>query len=126
MFSTHGCCADSPNTRAPTASKSQDSPRNPLGMAFTGAARFGPDSKHYSLHPFSKLLPPFPRCTGFPRLGVLRRLRPASTRSVDDGPSPTTHTGGVAAGKNRDGSRVHCRFARRRRSPTLSLRHRHG
>ena len=24
--------------------------------------------RHYSLHPFSKLLPPFPLCTGFPRL----------------------------------------------------------
>jgi len=27
-------------------------------------------------------------CTGFPRLEVLRRLRPVSGRSVDDGPSP--------------------------------------
>ena len=65
-------------------------------------------------------------CTGFPRLGVLRRLRPVSTRSVDDGPSPTLRAGDAGTGKNRDGSRVHCRFARRRRSPTLSLRHRHG
>ncbi len=46
--------------------------------------------RHYSIRPFSKLLPPFPMCTGSPRLGVLRRLRPVSTRSVDDGPSPTT------------------------------------
>ena len=45
--------------------------------------------RHYSLHPFSKPLPPFPMCTGFPRLGVLRRLRPVPTRSADDGPSPT-------------------------------------
>jgi hypothetical protein len=29
-------------------------------------------------------------CTGSPRLEVLRRLRPVSGRSVDDGPSPTT------------------------------------
>jgi hypothetical protein len=65
-------------------------------------------------------------CTGFPRLGVLRRLRPVSTRSVDDGPSPRIRTGRAGTGKSRDGSRVHCRFARRRRSPTLSLRHRHG
>jgi hypothetical protein len=28
-------------------------------------------------------------CAGFPRLRVLRRLRPVSDRSVDDGPSPT-------------------------------------
>jgi hypothetical protein len=65
-------------------------------------------------------------CAGFPRLGVLRRLRPVSTRSVDDGPSPTSHAEDAGTGKSRDGSRVHCRFARRRRSPTLSLRHRHG
>ena len=82
--------------------------------------------RHYSLLPFSKLLPPFPLCSGFPRLGVLRRLCPVSTRSVDDGPGPTIHAGDVGTGKSRDGSRVHCRFARRRRSPTLSLRHRHG
>ena len=43
--------------------------------------------RHYSLHPFSKLLPPFPLCTGFPPLRVLRRLRPVPSRSVDDGPS---------------------------------------
>ena len=64
--------------------------------------------RHYSLHPFSKLLPPFPMCTGFPRLGVLRRLRPVSTRSVDDGPSPTIRAGGTDTGKSRDGSHVHC------------------
>ena len=29
-------------------------------------------------------------CAGFPRLGVLRRLRPVPDRSVDDGPSPRT------------------------------------
>ena len=34
--------------------------------------------------------------------------------------------GDAGTGRSRDGSRVHCRFARRRRSPTLSLRHRHG
>ena len=32
-------------------------------------------------------------CTGSPRLGVLRRLRPVPTRSVDDGPSPTATLG---------------------------------
>jgi hypothetical protein len=41
--------------------------------------------------PYSSLpLPPFPVCAGFPRLGVLRRLRPVPDRSVDDGPSPRT------------------------------------
>ena len=47
-------------------------------------------------------------CTGFPRLGVLRRLRPAPTRSADDGPSPTTRVGYTASGQDRGGSRVHC------------------
>ena len=32
-------------------------------------------------------------CTGFPRLGVLRRLRPAPIRSADDEPSPIIHAG---------------------------------
>jgi hypothetical protein len=29
-------------------------------------------------------------CSGFPQLGVLRRLRPASDRSADGGPNPDT------------------------------------
>src|SRR3954454_18368857 len=36
---------------------------------------------------------------GFPGLGLLRRLRPAPTRSVDGGPSPACHAGSVAAGR---------------------------
>jgi len=40
-------------------------------------------------------------CTGFPRLGVLRRLRPAPIRSADDEPSPAGHAGCTAAGQNR-------------------------
>jgi len=64
--------------------------------------------RHCSLHPFSKLLPPFPMCTGSPRLGVLRRLRPVPDRSADGGPSSTLSTGCARASMIRDGSHVHC------------------
>ena len=64
--------------------------------------------------------------SGSSGLEVLRRLRPVPDRSVDGGPSPSTHAGSVGSGKDRNGSRVHLHLARRRRSPTLSLRHRHG
>ena len=47
-------------------------------------------------------------CTGFPRLEVLRRLRPAPTRSADDEPNPTTRIGYTASGQDQSGSRVHC------------------
>ena len=47
-------------------------------------------------------------CTGFPRLGVLRRLRPAPIRSADDEPSPTSYAGCTAVRQDRGGSRVHC------------------
>ena len=57
---------------------------------------------------FSQPLPPFPMCTGFPRLEVLRRLRPAPTRSADDEPNPTTRIGYTASGQDQGGSRVHC------------------
>jgi hypothetical protein len=40
-------------------------------------------------------------CTGFPRLGVLRRLRPAPIRSADDEPSPAGHAGCTAVGRDR-------------------------
>src|SRR4051812_33968814 len=54
--------------------------------------------RHCSLLPFSKPLPPFPMCAGFPRLGVLRRLRPAPDRSAVAAPSPTSHIGHAAVG----------------------------
>ena len=43
----------------------------------------------YSLLTSRIPLPPFPMCTGFPRLEVLRRLRPVPDRSADSEPSPT-------------------------------------
>ncbi len=90
--------------------------------------------RHHSVVRLSALQPPsllgtaaaLRPVTGSPGLRLLRRLRPASTRSVDDEPSPAIRAGCTVQGQDRDGSRVHCRFARRRRSPTLSLRHRHG
>jgi hypothetical protein len=58
---------------------------------------------------FSKPLPPFPMRTGFPRLGVLRRLRP--TRPVRQSMS-LSHPGWPVANLGQeprpDGSRVHC------------------
>ncbi len=47
--------------------------------------------RHCSLLPFSIPLPPFPMCTGFPRLGVLRRLRPTRTVRRSMRLSPTGH-----------------------------------
>ena len=47
-------------------------------------------------------------CAGFPRLGVLRRLRPIPGRSVVGAPSPAPPAGYGQQGKTRDGSRVHC------------------
>lgn len=63
--------------------------------------------RHYSLQSFSKPLPPFPMCTGFPRLGVLRRLRPVPDRSAVDAPSPAGPVGDRWQGEIRNGSRVH-------------------
>jgi len=47
-------------------------------------------------------------CTGFPRPGVLRRLRPAPDRSAVGAPSPTHPPAAGAQGKIQNGSRVHC------------------
>jgi site-specific DNA recombinase len=79
--------------------------------------------RHCSLLPLSTPLPPFPMCPGSPRLGVLRRLRPAPDRSVVGAPSPSTHRMRVS---RRDPERFPCSlcFARRRRSPTMPLRYR--
>jgi hypothetical protein len=44
---------------------------------------------------------------GFPRLGVLRRLRPTPIRSADDGPSPTAMLE-TRRQAGSGGSRVHC------------------
>jgi hypothetical protein len=49
-----------------------------------------------------------PRVPGFPRLGVLRRLRPVPDRSAVGAPSPIGAAGCGAGGEDRDGSRVHC------------------
>ena len=38
-------------------------------------------------------------CAGFPRLGVLRRLRPVPDRSAVDAPSPTIHVGHAVTGR---------------------------
>src|ERR1019366_3684907 len=40
-----------------------------------------------------------PVAPGSPRLGVLRRLRPAPIRSADDAPSPTLRTGCAGSGR---------------------------
>ena len=47
-------------------------------------------------------------CAGFPRLGVLRRLRPVPGRSAVGAPSPGLPAGCRRQGKTGDGSRVHC------------------
>gem|GEM_PF-5993543 len=65
-----------------------------------------------------------------PFIGPRRRVSEMQAKlhpdqSVDRGPSPSDHAGCVRPGNDRNGSRVHLQLARRRRSPTLSLRHRH-
>jgi hypothetical protein len=57
--------------------------------------------RHYSIRPFSIPLPPFPMCTGFPRLGVLRRLRPALDRSTVGAPSRPPGAGCPGSGGTR-------------------------
>ena len=47
-------------------------------------------------------------CSGFPRLGVLRRLRPIPDRSAVGAPSPSRPPAADAQGRIRNGSRVHC------------------
>ena len=47
-------------------------------------------------------------CAGSPRLGVLRRLRPAPDRSAVGAPSPAHPPDTGGQGKIRNGSRVHC------------------
>ena len=64
-------------------------------------------------------------CTGFPRLGVLRRLRPTrSDRPTMSPARPATSDTWRPDGIGRFPRSL--RFARRRRSPALSLRPRHG
>ena len=64
------------------------SPAAPAGPERRSAAIRRRVFRHCSLLPFSKPLPPFPMCAGFPRLGVLRRLRPVPARSAVGAPSP--------------------------------------
>ena len=63
---------------------------------------------HCSLASCTDTLPPFPMCTGFPRPGVLRRLRPIRAfgrrRAYPSRPAWTGRTQGTCA----DGSHVHC------------------
>jgi hypothetical protein len=62
--------------------------------------------RHYSVLPSRKRLPPFPMC-GYPRFGVLRRLRhpgPVGGRCAQ----PAPQTGCPRRWQNEDGSRVHC------------------
>jgi hypothetical protein len=47
-------------------------------------------------------------CSGSPRPGVLRRLRPAPDRSAVGAPGPTHPPAAGAQGKIQNGSRVHC------------------
>jgi hypothetical protein len=47
-------------------------------------------------------------CSGFPRLEVLRRLRPVPDRSTVGAPSPTHPPAAGGQGKIQNGSRVHC------------------
>ena len=62
----------------------------------------------------------------------LSRTRSTTAAPPRSGPigrrwtQPKHHAGSVGSGKDRNGSRVHLQLARRRRSPTLSLRHRHS
>jgi hypothetical protein len=60
-----------------------------------------------------------PHVPGSPRLEVLRRLRPAHWSIGRRRTQPTRHAGRRAKRQTMGGSRVHHRFARRRRSPTL-------
>ena len=96
----------------------------PLRGRILGAAIRRRILRHCSLLPSSKPLPPFPMRAGFPRLGVLRRLRPArpfSGRRAYPGQRAGCPPPGTAA------RRFPCSlsFARRRRSPAVSQRPRH-
>src|SRR5262249_54594848 len=66
-------------------------------------------SSDIALPPSTDTLPPFPMCTGFPRPGVLRRLRPtrAFGRPRTHPRTPPRRDG--TQGTHADGSHVHCR-----------------
>ena len=69
---------------------------------FTGA------SSDIAILSLTDTLPPFPMCTGFPRLGVLRRLRPTRAfgrRRAYPCPSSWQED---EPGTDTDGSHVHC------------------
>jgi hypothetical protein len=63
-----------------------------------------PALQHPSLLETAAALPHVP---GFPRLGVLRRLRLVPDRSAVGAPSPTRPLAADEQGKIQDGSRVH-------------------
>jgi hypothetical protein len=75
---------------------------------------------------FSKPLPPFPMCPALPHSEYYGGSAPSRTDRSTVDPARAATPECVEPGKNRNGSRVHSQLARRRRSPTLSLRHRHG
>jgi len=72
-----------------------------------GAAAFAAASSGIAIPFCSNPAAALRHVAGFPDLGLLRRLRPVPTRSVDGGPSPVIRVGGAARGESRDGSRVH-------------------
>ena len=82
--------------------------------------------RHYSLHPFSKLLPPFPMCPALPDSQYYGGSAPSRTNrsTVDPARKTTPEAFGIGQGPER----FPCSLqpARRRTSPTRSLRHRHG
>ena len=82
--------------------------------------------RHYSLQSLLDTTAALRHVTGSPGLGLLRRLRPTPDRSADGVPSPQFHAGRVAPGRPGMVPVFTCRFARRRRHPTLPLRHRRG
>ena len=55
--------------------------------------------RHCSLLPFLETAAALPHVPGSPRLGVLRRLRPAPGRSADSGPSPDPRAGRATTGQ---------------------------
>ena len=81
----------------------------PLGTGPSGAPVFTNASLGIAVSSLLVTAAALRHVTGSPGLGLLRRLRPVPTRSVDGGPSPTGHAGmRDRSGKSRDGSRVHC------------------
>src|SRR5664279_3459497 len=108
-------------TTSPSTTEAEPASGHCTAPVFTGA------SSNIAVLSLPDTLPPFPRCTGFPRLGALRRLRPTHGHGRRRAPPTHPRPGWMRVGWNdRRWFPRSLLSGRRVRHPALPLRYRHG